>query len=126
MNGGSSRWSTWQAEAVKQALVSWFCTQAIKLGISEHDNPHDAFAERLLKVIERALVVPDARERNGEIVRREVLMPRALDQFGKKLQCASMIASACSRVTEWCDPHGCRPPQRDGVLQRPDGALRLV
>ena len=117
---------SWQADAVKQAPVPWFRTQAIKLGIAEHDEPHHAFAERLLEVIERAPVIPDARERDGEIVRRDVLKPRALGQFGKKRQCASIIASACSRVTKWCDPQGCRPPQRNGVLQRLDGALRLV
>ena len=56
--------STWQAEAVKQAPVSWFRTQAIKLGIAEHDNPHHAFAERLLEVIERALAVPEGEGRD--------------------------------------------------------------
>ena len=76
--------SIWQAEAVKQAPVSRFRTQAIKLGIAEHDNSHHAFAEGLLEVIERAGVVADARERDREIVRRDVLMPRAIGQFVQK------------------------------------------
>lgn len=76
--------SIWQAEAVKQAPVSRFRTQAIKLGIAEHDNSHHALAEGLLEVIERAGVVADARERDREIVRRDVLMPRAIGQFVQK------------------------------------------
>ena len=64
--------STWQPEAVKQAPVSWFRPQAIKLGIAHHDHPHHALAERLLEVIERARAVSDAHERNREIVRRDV------------------------------------------------------
>ena len=121
-----SQRSFWKAEAVKQAPVSWFRAQAIELGIAEHDNSHHAFAERSFEVIERALVLPDARERDSEIVRRDVLKLGALDQFGKKLQCPSTIASTRSRATQRCGPHGCRLAQRDGVFQRLNGALCLV
>ena len=73
-------------------------TETIRLGIAEHDDPHHAFTERLFEVIECALVAPNARGGDSEIVRRHGLMPRALDQLGKDCQCARMIASTCSRA----------------------------
>ena len=48
--------------------VPWLVTQAIKFGIADPDNPHDALGERPLKVIERGLVVLDTPERDGAIV----------------------------------------------------------
>jgi len=87
-------------EAVKQAPVSWFGTQVVELGIADCDNPHHALGKRLLEVIERGVVISETGEGDGQIVRRDVGVARALNQIGQQSRGASHIASTRAGVTQ--------------------------
>ena len=70
----------WQAQAVYQAREPRLTAQTVEFGIADRDDPHHALRERLFKLIQRRFVVSDTGERDGQVVRRDVITSGTLDQ----------------------------------------------